>query len=106
MEGLGVDIQRQLGEVVAHEESVVGRQYALIEYGERSLELGRACRQTDQRTLLRVFHERTIPVGKRQVDRGGERRQGSAGQRRQPEAGGAAQKFTTTERGFQTHLFL
>ena len=65
-ERIGIDRQRNVGKVVAHEKCVIRRDDALVEHREWRLELRRPRRQPKQLALLRVLHERPFAVGERQ----------------------------------------
>ena len=62
-------LERDVGEVIAHEEGVVRRDDAFVEDGERRFQLGRPARQPDHGTLLRIFDEWPLAVLERQGDR-------------------------------------
>src|SRR5438045_3980792 len=57
-----IDIERHLREMIADEKSIVGRNRALVKNGKRRLELRRPAGQADQRSLLRIFHQRPLAV--------------------------------------------
>ena len=80
---VGVDVERDAGEVIAHEERVVRRDRAIVEDGEGRLELRRPTGQADHRPLLRIGHDGPFAIVERQRQRVGERaRRGkSRGQR-------------------------
>jgi len=61
-----IDVERDAGEVIAHEERVVRRDRPVVENAERRLDLRRPAGQADHRTLLRVFHQRPFAVVERQ----------------------------------------
>src|SRR5436305_1927805 len=54
--------------MVAHEESIIRRDDALVEDRERRLELRRTRRHLNERPLLRIFHERALAVAEWQLD--------------------------------------
>jgi hypothetical protein len=64
-ERVGIDVERDAGEVIAHEERVIRRDGAFVEHRERRLELGRTAGQPDHRALLRILDERPLAVLKR-----------------------------------------
>ena len=76
-ERVGIDIERYAGEVIAHEEGVIRRDGAFVEYRERRLELGRPAGEPDHRALLRIFDQRPLAVFERH--RHGVERQRSEG---------------------------
>jgi hypothetical protein len=61
-ERVGIDVERDAGEVIAHEERVIRRDGAFVEHRERRLELGRTAGQPDHRALLRILDERPLAV--------------------------------------------
>ena len=76
-ERVGIDIERYAGEVIAHEEGVIRRDDAFVEYRERRLELRRPAGEPDHRALLRIFDQRPLAVFERH--RHGVERQRSEG---------------------------
>ena len=61
-----IDIERQAGEMVAHEKRIVRGDRALVEYRERGFELRRPAGKSDHRPLLRVFDDRPLAIVERQ----------------------------------------
>jgi len=76
-----IDVLRDVAQMPAHEERVVRCVDALIEHGERRLELRRSRRQDEQRALLRKREQRPFTVREGQLDRigkGSNRQRGGA----------------------------
>ncbi|MCY1298837.1 hypothetical protein D9M70_483410 [compost metagenome] len=57
--------QRDIGQVVAHEEGVVGRDRSFVERGEGRFQVRRAGADAHQRALARIAHQRARAVGER-----------------------------------------
>ncbi len=64
---VGINIERQIRQMIADEKSVVRRDRAVVEDRERRFELRRTAGEADHRALLRIFYQRAFAVveGKR-----------------------------------------
>jgi len=82
--GRRVDLIGQAGQMIAHEEGVVGRQHALAEHRKGRFQLGRTLGQADHRPFLGIAHQRTFAIVERQADaaRSCEKRSGEQGRSR------------------------
>ena len=60
--GVGIDLGRDAGKMVTHEEGVVGCDDAVVEHRERRLELRRPAGQPDHRPLLRIGDQGALAV--------------------------------------------
>nr|GFA55775.1 hypothetical protein [Tanacetum cinerariifolium] len=63
--GLRIDRHRQVRQMVAHEERVIGRDRPVVEDLERCFEVRRTGRDADQGTLLRITDQFARAIGKR-----------------------------------------
>jgi hypothetical protein len=104
--GVGIDVpERDVGEVIAHEERVVRGDGAVVEDRERGFELRRPLRQADHRALLRVSHQRPLAIVERQrhgIERVRAMRTQTRGQRRHA---GALQQLSSIEHRASSEAF-
>src|SRR6185437_2091886 len=61
-EFVGIDIERQTGEMIAYEKRIVRGDHTLVEYRERGFQLRRPAGNADHRPLLRVFDDRPLAI--------------------------------------------
>ena len=59
---VGIDIERHIRQMIAHEKRIVRRDRAVIEDGKRRLQLRRPAGQADHRPLLRISYQRPFAI--------------------------------------------
>src|ERR1700682_3028275 len=90
--------------MIAHEKSVVRRDWTVVEDGKWRLQLRRPAGQADHRALLRIFHQRPFAVVERQchgVERECLERTETCCERRHP---GALHHLSSVEHAFSEAL--
>jgi hypothetical protein len=68
-EFVGIDLERNVGQMIAHEERIIRRDDVLIEHRKRRFQLWGALCESDHRTLLRIFDNGPLAVFERQCHR-------------------------------------